>query len=249
MSGRRWFACFTFLAALVGSSMAALGSDAITVAVAANFARPLNEIKQLYEQSTNTSVVVTVAASGALAAQLSNGAPYDVFLSADSDRPTQLHVKNHCFEPFLYARGRAVFWSMNDAVRDISSWAVAARHGTMKRIAIANPKVAPYGAVVSPLLAHVFPEGMRSKLIFGRNVAHAFQLAQSGIVDGAFTSMSFAVSPEGTTGRFWEIEYAEAVFQWGCVGTATDNLKAAKEFVRLLQSDAVQDLIQTYGYN
>ena len=249
MSKRTWFACLTVMVTLVATPLAALGSDAITVAVAANFARPLEEIKQLYEQRTDTQVMVTVSSSGGLAAQLGNGAPYDVFLSADRERPSQLYAKNHCFKPFLYARGRTVFWSKNDAVGKVSSWTEAARHGSIKRISIANPKVAPYGSVVFPLLTENFPEGMRSKLIFGRNVAQAFQLAQADIVDGAFTSMSFAISPQGTTGRFWEIEEAEAVSQWGCIGTATDNLQAAEEFVRLLRSDAVRELIQTYGYD
>jgi len=249
MSKRIWFACLTVMITLVASPLSAFGSDAITVAVAANFARPLEEIKQLYEQKTDTKVTVTVASSGGLAAQLSNGAPYDVFLSADAARPAQLHANDHCFEPFLYARGRTVFWSKNDAVGSLSSWTEAVRHGSIKRISIANPKVAPYGSAVFPLLSENFPEGMRSKLIFGRNVAQAFQLAQADIVDGAFTSMSFAISPQGTTGRFWEIEEAEAVSQWGCIGAATDNLQAAEEFVRLLRSDAIQKLIQTYGYD
>ncbi len=249
MGRRKWFACFTVIMTLVTSAIAALGADSITVAVAANFARPLEKIKQQYEKRTGTPVIVTVASSGGLAAQLSNGAPYDVFLSADAERPAQLHSNDHCFVPFLYARGRAVFWSKNDEVSNSSSWVEAARHGSIKRISIANPKVAPYGSVVFPLLAEVFPKGLRDKLIFGRNVAQAFQLAQAGAVDAAFTSMSFAMSPQGTVGRFWEIGDVVTVSQWGCIAAATDDRKAAEEFVRVLQSDAVKELINTYGYD
>jgi molybdate transport system substrate-binding protein len=242
-------ACFMVMAVLVATPIAALGGDAITVAVAANFARPLEEIKQLYEQRTDTQVTVTIASSGGLAAQLGNGAPYDVFLSADRDRPAQLHANDHCFEPFLYARGRTVFWSKNIAVRNASSWVEVANHGAMKQIAIANPKVAPYGATIFPLLVEHFPQGLKHKLIYDRNVAQAFQLAQSGVVDGAFTSLSLALSKEGAAGRYWEIGEAEAVSQWGCIRAATDNLQAAEEFVRLLRSDAVHDLIQACGYD
>lgn len=245
----RMRACLAVLSILFASAGPVYGRDPITVAVAANFARPLHEVKELYEQRTGTPVVVTVASSGGLAAQLGNGAPYDLFLSADLDRPAQLHTSNHCYEPFLYARGRVVFWSRKDTVRDMSSWQEAVRHTSMKRIAIANPKVAPYGAAVFSLLDEVLPQGARNRLIYGRNVAQTFQMAEAAIVDGAFTSMSFAVSPAGAEGRFWEVDEAEAVSQWGCINAATDNMEATEEFVQLLKSSAGQNIIRTYGYN
>ncbi|MBU0484263.1 MAG: molybdate ABC transporter substrate-binding protein [Proteobacteria bacterium] len=251
MSGfkRKRLVCLLLHFTLLWCVIPAHAADAITIAVAANFARPLEEIKQRYETKTDSPVKVTIASSGTLYAQIMNGAPYDLFLSADRERPARLYENGRCLEPFEYAWGRAVLWSKKPGIIKENNWLAAARNEQAKRIAIANPKLAPYGMVLWPALTDIYStEERQRKLIYGQNVAQAFQFGVSGAVDAAFISLSFALSPEGMAGNYWEIPEAEEVNQWGCITAETTNRQGAEIFVQELQSAAGKNLLKRYGY-
>jgi molybdate transport system substrate-binding protein len=179
-----------------------------------------------------------------------NGAPYDVFLSADQERPARLHADGICLQPFAYARGRAVLWSRKEAVIREATWLAAAKSEEAKRIALANPELAPYGMVLLPVLNKAFSRAeLKEKLVYGQNVAQAFQFAATGAVDASFTSLSFALSKEGRKGRYWELPATADVDQWGCIRAASQQRAAAEKFVQVLQSARVKELLNTNGYH
>ncbi len=223
--------------------------EPLTVATAANFSRPMEEIVRLFEAQVGIKVEAVYSSTGTIYAQIKNGAPYDIFLAADTRRPALLYQEGFCEEPFVYANGQAVLWSIRKELASVSAWQEVLRLDDIENIGIANPKTAPYGEMALKALqeAGLYPL-VEARLVYAQNVAQAFQYGQSGGVDLTFTALSYALSEEGKEGVRWTIPEAPLIVQAGCVLKKAGRKIEAETFVTFLKSRKVHDLIAKYGY-
>lgn len=238
---------FVLLFCSAGISLA--GSEDLTIAVASNFYGPMEEIVRLYEAEQDVQVNTSYSSTGKLYAQLQNGAPFDLFLAADTKRPAMLYQAGVCLAPQTYARGRAVLWSKRADLDGRRNWQEIINDPSVERIALPNPMIAPYGEVAAGLLEkNSLLEKINRKLIYAGNVAQAFQYGQQGTVDLTFTSLSYALSDEGVRGIYWPLPEAEPVIQNACVMKQSKKEAAAKKFLSFLDSKPSKNLITTNGY-
>jgi len=234
---------------LFAFSTAATAGESLNAAVAANFMQPFKEIAKLFESKNQVSVNATFASSGHLTGQIMNGAPYDIFLSADEERPVALYTKGLAEKPFVYARGRVVLWSAKKELCGASSWREIVKNPSVKRIAVASPKVAPYGAAAMAALEQSrLRDTLQQKFIYPENIAQAFQYAVTESTDAAFCALSSALSEQGRKGCYFEVTEAPPIVQGGCVLIRAKDKEAAKEFVNFLNSPEVNSIKGKYGY-
>ena len=183
-------------AALIAGISPTTQAQQVSAAVAANFASAFQQLKPAFEEEAGHRLVTSFASSGTLYAQIFNGAPFDIFLSADNKRPLQLVADGLAIEDsvFTYALGRLTLWSSNPESIDAQGKVLRAEGWDkkgIKRIALANPKAAPYGAAAMEVLAALnFTNSMKADLVTGQNVAQAFQFILSGNAQAGFITQS-----------------------------------------------------------
>ncbi len=188
----------------VGGAFSSQGSPIVAAAASLRFA--LREAADVFARETGSSVRLSFASSGNLARQIRQGAPFELFLSADEDYVAALQKDGHTLDGgALYALGRLVVFAPNDARfkidADLSGLGKALQRGDIHRFAIANPEHAPYGRAARDVLNHAgLWDGIKSKLVLGENVSQAAQFAVSGSCEGALIAQSLALS-EGLSGR------------------------------------------------
>lgn len=229
----------------------AIASDQkITAGVAANFIVPFGEIAGLFEKETGIHVEPVFASSGKLYAQIINGAPYDVFLSADEDRPSKLFKDGQVLKPFVYATGQVVLWSADKKFcSSAKDWAVAIRSGNIKKIAVANPETAPYGAAAMTALKAIgLHETLKEKLVFPQDIGQAFQYASTGSVEAGFCALSSALNEDGKKGCYYAVEQAPQVVQAACVVVKSPNRAMAERFAAYLLTPEAIRVKEKYGY-
>jgi molybdate transport system substrate-binding protein len=227
----------------------AFAQEKITVAVASNFIGPFKEIISLYEAKTGVHIDGTYASTGQLYAQITNGAPYDLFLSADRENPNMLNENGLAEPPFVYATGTVVLWTNQKELCKSSDWRTLLSTVGPKKIAIANPKTAPYGAAAMEALKKAgLTDIIQEKLVFAQNIAQSFQYAFTGSVDAGFCALSSALSDEGQKGCYLTISEAPPIVQSACLLKRTPQKKTAEEFVRFLSSPAAETIKKKYGY-
>jgi len=219
------------------------------IAVAANFTGAMEKIGAAYEKETGTRLQMVYSSTGKLYAQIKNGAPYDLFLAADARRPELLAEEGICEEPFIYATGAAVLWTGNAALAGIKGWQEVIARGEVGKIAISSPETAPYGAAALAALdkAGLLPL-VEDKLVYGQNVAQAFQFANSGSAGLGFTALSLARSDQGRIGIFWPIPEAEAVVQKGCLIKNRNSEESVKALLAFLHRENARAILTEYGY-
>ncbi len=240
-----------FLLALLlfAFSSTATAGESLNAAVAANFMQPFREIAKSFESKNAVSVIATFASSGHLTGQIINGAPYDIFLSADEERPAALSQKGLAEKHFVYARGRVVLWSAKKELCCASGWQEVVKHPSVKRIAVASPKAAPYGAAAMAALEQSrLRETLQQKFVYPENIAQAFQYAVTESVDVAFCALSTALSEQGKKGCYFEVGEAPAIVQGGCVLMRAKDREAVKKFVNFLNSPEANSIKKKYGY-
>ncbi|HVN70928.1 MAG TPA: molybdate ABC transporter substrate-binding protein [Desulfomonilia bacterium] len=223
--------------------------DKIMAAVAANFIEPFKEIAAAFEIREHIQVEPTISSTGKLYAQILEGAPYDVFLSADEQRPGQLFEKGMALKPFIYARGRVVLWSSRKDLCSSGDWKTAVMRADVKKIALANIETAPYGtAAMMALKSAGLNDALKDKLVFPQDVAQAFQYASTGSVDAGFCALSSALSSKGKDGCRMDIKEAPLVVQSACVLVRTTHKAAADKFAAFLDSAEAEIIKRKYGY-
>lgn len=224
----------------------------VRVAVAANFTQTLSQLQVQFEKATSHHVSIISGATGKLFAQINNGAPFDVFLSADADAPARLIESGQAvaLSQFTYARGRLVLWSTQpETVRN----GAQSLHGSTQRIALANPKLAPYGrATEQALRALKLWDTVQSRIVLGENVSQTLQFAATGNATWAFIGLAqvFNLPPE-QRGGYWEVPhdlYAPITQDAVLLMRGRDN-PAAQEFIAYLRSAPARELIQHAGYD
>lgn len=242
--------CAAFLLpGLFASPLPAEERPVPTIAVAANFMAAMEAIAAAYEAQTGEKVQTVYSSTGRLYAQIINGAPYDLFLAADAERPELLAKEAVCEAPFVYAVGEAALWSKKTSLASEKQWQDVVARDDIRKIAISSPQTAPYGAAA---LAAVKKKGLaatiENKLVYGENVAQAFQFAFHGSADLAFTALSFALTDEGRKGIYWQMPEAEKIVQKGCVLKKTRNKDEVAAFVDFFHGQRAQAILNELGY-
>lgn len=179
-------------------SISGAQAERVTVALAANFALPMAELETLFEASGAHELTLVSGSTGQLYAQIVNGAPYDVFLSADRERPRRLTEAGLGNAPFTYALGRLALWTQEQRFAD-GLTLDALTTSDFRRLAIANPRLAPYGvAAREALQAMGLWETLQEKIVFGENVGQAFAMAETRNAEFGLVALSTAVAYAGT---------------------------------------------------
>lgn len=226
----------------------------IRIAAAADLKFAMAELSEKFEKQTGTKVSATFGSSGNFFSQLQNGAPFDLFLSADIDYPKKLEAAGLA-EPetlCVYAIGRIVIWTPVDTKLDVTKegWK-ALLNASVGKIAIANPKHAPYGraAVVALQKAGIY-ESVKAKLVYGENISQAAQFVQSGSAQAGIVAMSLALSPAMRGGKRWEIPmYMYPALEQGAVILKdAANKDAARAFLELVKSESGRAILAKYGF-
>jgi molybdate transport system substrate-binding protein len=239
----------TLILSIFSMPLNCLAQDKISVAVAANFISAFKEIAADFEAKTKIKVEATFSSTGNLYNQITNGAPYDLFLSADEERPALLNKNDMAEKPFVYARGQVILWSANKDFCKAATWQDALKNDRIKKIAIANPATAPYGAAAKVALQKAgLWDDQLSKLVNAQDIAQSFQYANTSAVDAGFCSMSATASPEGKSGCFFVLADAPDIVQSACVLKRTKNRAAVERFAEFLSSPAAKKIKMKFGY-
>ena len=241
---------FLFLAIAVHAAV----SEHVSVAAAANLVFVLEPLNAEFAK-THPDVAVTceTGASGSLVSQIDNGAPYDVFLSADLDYPRML-VKAGGAESsslVVFAVGKLVLWTTKPGI-DHSSIESIVRSASVSRLAIANPRTAPYGRAAEETLARLgLTEVAKPKLVTGENITQAAQYVFSGNVDAGFVALSLVLSPKLKDKGAW-IEVPAALHspieQGGVLTTRGAGNAAARLYLDFLTSPEARKVFARFGY-
>jgi molybdate transport system substrate-binding protein len=239
---------------LLPAGIRAGAAEHVSVAAAANLVYVLDPLNAEFER-IHPDVVVTseIGASGSLVAQIINGAPYDVFLSADLDYPKKLVKAGEAQGSSLvvFAVGKLVLWTTRPGI-DPSSIESVVLNPSVGRLAIANPATAPYGRAAEETLARLgLAERAKSKLVFGENITQTAQYVSSGNVDAGFVALSLVLSPKlKGEGRWFLVPAAlYAPIEQGGVLTARGAANAAaRRYLDFLTSPAARKLFVQFGY-
>lgn len=224
--------------------------EKISVAVAANFISAFKEMAADFEEKTGVKVEGTFSSTGNLYSQIKNGAPYDVFLSADIERPEILQKEGWTEGSFVYARGKVILWSADKKFCKAANWQEALKVSKIKKIAIANPQTAPYGAAAKDALAKSqLWDSLQDKMVIAQTIAQSFQYASTMSVEAGFCALSASASPEGLKGCYYAVPEAPDVVQAACVAKNTKNKKGAELFAGYLLSEHALKIKQKYGYH
>jgi molybdate transport system substrate-binding protein len=217
----------------------------LRIAVASNFKLPLNEIVSQYQKSTNNKVTVSSASSGILYQQIKAGAPFDVFLSADENRPTMLVDEQLALKQsmYVYAIGQLVFYSPKQTIK------LAQLNKANLKLVIANPLHAPYGVAAKNVLDDILKTPFKGTFITSSNIASAFQIVHSGNAPAGLVSMSHIVSTQVHQKDYVLLNNAKAYIPQAAVILArTKKLSQSKQFIAYLKSEEAQNIIKQYGY-
>lgn len=243
---------FQLLITLVISFSAAHGAE-VTVAVASNFAAPLQKIVPLFEKDTGHKAVVSLGSTGGFYAQIKNGGPFHVLLSADDETPLKLEKENLAVggTRFTYATGKLVLWSKQAGFVDDKGDVL--RSGQFKRLAIANPKLAPYGAAALETLHKLeLFQGLQTKFVQGENIAQAFQFVNTENAQLGFVALS-QVYADGklTSGSAWIVpsHLHKPIQQDAVLLVAGKNNNAATALLSYLRTDKAKAIIRSHGYD
>lgn len=236
---------------LVGSLCTA---QEITVAAASDLQAVMPDIATRFQKETGKTAKLIFGSSGNFFQQLQNGAPFDVFFSANLDYAKKLEAAG-LTEPgtfYQYAVGKIVIWVPNDSKLDVSSGLQALLNPVVKKIAIANPQHAPYGqAAVAAMKKENIYDKVADKFVLGENISQTASFVVSGSADVGIVALSLALSPNmKDKGRYAEIPSGEyPPIEQACVVLKSSPQKdTAKAFVSFIKTPAVAELFRTYGF-
>lgn len=233
------------------TTMAAQAGDA-QIAVAANFSAPAKRIAEAFERASGHKATLVTGATGKFHAQIVNGAPFDVLLAADDDTPAKLEREGHATGPrFTYAIGRLVLWSATPGLVD-GDGAVLKR-GSFRHIAVANPRLAPYGqAAMETLAALGLAERLRPRFVLGENIAQTHQFVASGNAELGFVALA-QVTKGGRIGEGsgWIVpaQLHQPIHQDAVLLAHGRGNAAAKAFLEWLKGDDAKATIRSFGYD
>ncbi len=242
------------LAGVLVSLPATARAQDVTVAAAADLQAALPALAARFEKETGRTVRLTFGSSGNFFAQIQNGAPFDVFLSADIDYPRRLEKAALTAPGTLtpYATGRIVLWTRNDSGIDVRRGVQALLAAGVRRIAIANPRHAPYGrAAVAALRHEGVYDRVRGRFVLGENISQAAQFVQSGNADVGIIALSSALGPAlKASGTYVEIPASlhPPISQGAVVLKSARDIAAAKQFLAFLARPESVRYLEAWGF-
>jgi len=256
----RWMPLLTALAVAIVLSSACAAQAAqkpcgvVTVAAASDLTYAMTEIAANFQKAAGCTIRVSAGSSGNFLSQIENGAPFDVFFSADIEYPQKLEAENLAApgSTYLYAVGKIVLWVRGDSRLDVSRGLAVLRDPSVRKIAIANPLHAPYGRAAEEALrsAGIY-DAVKEKFVFGENISQAAQFAESGNADAGILALSLAQSPNlKDKGRYWTIpENLYIPIQQGAVILrGAPNFQGAQTFLEYIKTPEVTTILQRYGF-
>ena len=227
-------------------------AETISVAVASNFTAPMQKIAAQFEKDTGHKAELSFGATGKFYAQISNGAPFGILLAADDKTPAKIaqEGKGDAASRFTYSIGKLVLWSKQDGYVDANGEVL--KTGKFQHVAIANPKLAPYGLAAEQTLTKLnLLDAIKPKFVQGENIGQTYQFAATGNAELGFVALS-QVMEDGKikAGSAWVVpaEMHEPIRQDAIVlNNAKDNV-AAKALMDYLKGDKARAIISAYGY-
>lgn len=235
-------------------TVAQVHAGELTVAAASDLNFAFKELVPAFEQQTGERVKLTLGSSGNFYAQIQNGAPFDLYFSADIDYPKKLIEAELALSDsmYQYARGQVVVWVPKDSKLDLAKGMEVLLEPTIKKIAIANPKHAPYGrAAVAAMKYFDVYDSVKDRLVLGENISQAAQFVESGSCDIGIVALSLALAPAMKgQGKYWEVP-ADAhppLDQGAVILKSSKQLEAAKQFLAFLKRASGQEIMKRYGF-
>lgn len=241
-----------FIALLSTLAIGQVLADEVQVAVAANFTAPIDEIGKAFNKATGHQLKVSTGASGKFYAQIKNGAPFQVFLSADEEKPAQLEKDGLAVQGsrFTYAIGKLVLWSADPAVVDAKGQVLVKNQ--FNKFAIANPKTAPYGeAAMETLSALKLKSLLESKMVMGENISQTYQFVATGNAEIGFVALSQVTKDNKiTSGSAWVVpeKLYSPIRQDAVLLVNGKDSAAARQFLIFLKGSEATKVIKSYGY-
>jgi len=238
------------LIALLGSPC--VGAEEVQIAVAANFAAPMKVIALEFEKATGHKASLSFGSSGKFYAQIKNGAPFQVLLSADEDIPAKLEQEGLTVRGsrFTYAIGTLVLWSLKPNFVDAKGEVLS--KGAFAHLALANPKLAPYGAAAMETLNTLaLTSALQGKFVFGENIAQTHQFVLSGNAELGFVALSQVMKGgQIASGSAWVVPATmhRPIRQDALLLAAGRENPAAIALLRFLREPAAIAIIQSFGY-
>lgn len=233
-------------------SASAAQAEQVFVAVAANFSAPMKAIAADFEQKTGHQLRVIYGSSGKLFAQIVHGAPYQLFLSADTAKPRKL-IDQQLAEAdtrFTYALGTLVLWTADEKVAELTAQTLG--KNSFRHLALANDRLAPYGQAARETLEKLGVwSSVKSKLVTGENIAQVYQFVSTGNADYGFIALSQVIDDgQIAKGAGWVVpqSYHQPIRQDAVLLKKGAQSEAARALLDFIQSQPVVDLIKRYGY-
>ncbi|MGV0878771.1 molybdate ABC transporter substrate-binding protein [Martelella sp. FLE1502] len=241
-----------FLLALLLLPLAATpaAADEVTVAVAANFTGAAEEIAKAFHEETGHEAVLSFGSTGRLYAQIIHGAPFDVFLAADEERPARAIAEGYAVEgsAFVYALGALVLYSTDPDLVDPDG-AVLSHPERFAKLAIANPRTAPYGAAaVEAMTSLGVYEQLRERLVEGESITQAYQFVATGNAALGFVALSQLVGEPAGSRYEVPTDLYSPIAQGAVLLNKGENNIAARAFMNFLKGDAARKIVGNHGY-
>ncbi len=245
---------FAAVLVMVSAAVAAAQSPPLAVAAASDLQSVLPALAARFEHDASSRVMLTFGSSGNFFAQIQNGAPFDLFLSADADYPRRLEAAGLTEPGTLqpYAIGRLVLYASTPSGLDLGLGLAVLTDARVRRIAIANPEHAPYGrAAVAALRHERLYDRIRPKLVLGENVSQAAQFVQSGNAEAGLLALSLALAPAlRTSGTYVEVpaSFYPSIEQAAVVMKASNRKDAARRFLAFLARPEIVQVLKAAGF-
>jgi molybdate transport system substrate-binding protein len=251
---RRVLPALFALTALLHIGVAPAKAGELKVAAASDLTFAFKDVGARFEKQTGNSLKLTYGSSGNFFSQIQNGAPFDLFFSADVSYPQKLEAAG-LTEPgtiYDYATGKLVIWVPNASKLDLSRGLSVLLDPGIRKIAVANPQHAPYGAAAVAALHHAgIYDQVKDKFVLGENISQTAQFVQSGNADVGLLALSLAVAPAmKTTGRYVEVPASDypPLIQAGVILKSSRNKELANQFLKFLKEPGTVALMAQYGF-
>ncbi len=243
---------YIFILLLVLVSCNTSQKKTLNIACAANMQKAMDSIVAVYMGKTNVDCTITASSSGILTTQIENGAPYDIFISANMMYPEKLFDDQLATKPLIYARGSLILvypkeMDVNLTLSDILT------SNSINKIALADPKTAPYGFAAEECLnIKNLYDSLKHKIVFGESIGQVNQYATTQTADAVFTSKSFIIENSSLYNHITIDTSLYSPINQGVSLIKKDNhtaKKSAKQFLKFLESDRVSAILQYFGYS
>jgi molybdate transport system substrate-binding protein len=226
-------------------------ADDVPVAVAANFTAPMQQMAADFEKETGHRLVASYGSTGAFYAQIRNGAPFEVLLAADDETPARLLKEGAGVtgSQFTYAIGKLVLWSPKAGVVDAAGEVLA--KGGFERLAVANPKLAPYGtAAIETLKAMGVHDAVQPKIVWGENITQTLQFVSSGNAQMGFVALSQVLRNGRVAGSSWTVPQRlyQPIRQDALVLEKGRGKPGPEALLKYLKGDKARAVIRAFGY-